>query len=237
MADTIRVLIADDHPIVREGLETVLSMQPDMELVGEAANGAEAVDKTLATQPDVVAIDLKMPVKDGVAAIAEISGALPAVRLLVLTSFDDDDSVFAAIKAGALGFVLKDLGTEQLLYAIRAVYHGESLLHPAIARKVLQELKRPSPLLLADDPLTPRELEVLQQLAMGRSNREIADDLSISSRTVATYVRSILDKLHLANRTRAALYARENGAPVSPASRDPGWKLEVSRGAARAWRI
>jgi NarL family two-component system response regulator LiaR len=210
MADLIRVLIADDHPIVREGLEAVLSMQPDIELVAEAANGEEAVDKTLETQPDVIAIDLKMPVKDGVQAIAEISRALPAVRILVLTSFEDDDSVFAAIKAGALGFVLKDTGTDQLLHAIRAVYRGESVLHPAIARKVLQELKHPSSQPPAD-LLTPREMEVLQQLARGLSNREIADHLSITSRTVATYMRSILDKLHLANRTQAALYAREKG--------------------------
>jgi len=217
MADVIRVLIADDHPIVREGLETVLSMQSDMELVGEASNGEEAIQITLETQPDVVAIDLKMPVKSGTEAIAKISLALPEVRILVLTSFEDDDSVFAAIKAGALGFVLKDTGTEQLLNAIRAVYRGESVLHPAIARKVLQELKRPSSLPPADDPLTPRELEVLQRLALGRSNREIGDDLSITPRTVATYVRSILDKLHLANRTQAALYAHEKGirVPVS----------------------
>jgi DNA-binding NarL/FixJ family response regulator len=216
MADTIRVLIADDHPIVREGLEAVLSMQPDMELVAEAINGQEAVHKTLETQPDVIAIDLKMPVKDGVQAIAEISAALPGVRILVLTSFEDDDSVFAAIKAGALGFVLKDTGTDQLLQAIRAVYRGESVLHASIARKVLQELKQPSSRPPAD-PLTPREIEVLQQLAQGLSNREIADHLSITSRTVATYVRSILDKLHLANRTQAALYAREKGirAPES----------------------
>lgn len=210
MSEIIRVLIADDHPIVREGLEAVLSMQPDMELVAEAANGAEAVQKALETQPDVIAMDLKMPVKDGVEAIAEISRALPSVRILVLTSFEDDDSVFAAIKAGALGFVLKDTGTEQLLHAIRAVYHGESVLHPAIARKVLQELKHPSSPAPAE-PLTSREVEVLQQLAQGLSNREIADQLSITSRTVATYVRSILDKLHLANRTQAALYAREKG--------------------------
>ena len=210
MASMIRILIADDHPIVREGLEAVLSMQPDMELVAEAANGQEAIQKTLETQPDVVAIDLKMPVKDGVEAIGEISRALPDVRILVLTSYEDDDSVFAAIKAGALGFVLKDTGTDQLLQVIRAVYRGESVLHPAIARKVLQELKRPSAQ-PAGDPLTPREIEVLQQLAQGLSNREIANHLGITSRTVATYVRSILDKLHLANRTQAALYAREKG--------------------------
>jgi DNA-binding NarL/FixJ family response regulator len=207
----IRILIADDHPIVREGLDAVLSMQPDIEIVAEAADGEEAVRKTLETRPDVVAMDIKMPRKDGLAAIGEISAALPDTRILVLTSFEDDDNVFAAIKAGALGFVLKDSGTDQLLHAIRAVYHGESVLHPAIARRVLQEVKRPSSPPPAGDSLTPRELEVLEHLAEGQSNREIAAKLSINVRTVATHVRSILDKLHLANRTQAALYALRKG--------------------------
>jgi two-component system, NarL family, response regulator LiaR len=211
MAELIRVLIVDDHPIVRQGLEAVLSMQPDIEIVGEAADGEEAVRKTLETRPDVVAMDLKMPRKDGVTAIGEISAALPDVRILVLTSFEDDESVFAAIKAGALGFVLKDSATDQLLHAIRAVYQGESVLHPAIARKVLQEIKRPSSPTSAGDSLTPREIEVLEHLAEGRSNREIAAELGINVRTVATHVRSILDKLHLANRTQAALYASQRG--------------------------
>ena len=211
MAELIRVLMVDDHPIVRQGLEAVLSMQPDIEIVGEAADGEEAVRKTLETRPDVVAMDLKMPRKDGVTAIGEISAALPDVRILVLTSFEDDESVFAAIKAGALGFVLKDSATDQLLHAIRAVYQGESVLHPAIARKVLQEIKRPSSPTSAGDSLTPREIEVLEHLAEGRSNREIAAELGINVRTVATHVRSILDKLHLANRTQAALYASQRG--------------------------
>ena len=212
MAEVIRVLIADDHPIVREGLEAVLSMQPDIEIIGEAADGEEAVRKTLELRPDVVAMDLRMPRKDGLTAISEISLTLPEVRILVLTSFEDDESVFAAIKAGALGFVLKDSATDQLLHAIRAVYHGESVLHPAIARKVLQEIKRPSSSTTAGDLLTPRELEVLQHLAQGQSNREIAANLSINVRTVATHVRSILDKLHLANRTQAALYASRSSS-------------------------
>jgi len=211
MAELIRVLIVDDHPIVRQGLEAVLSMQPDIEIVGEAADGEEAIRKTLETRPDVVAMDLKMPRKDGVTAIGEISAALPDVRILVLTSFEDDESVFAAIKAGALGFVLKDSATDQLLHAIRAVYQGESVLHPVIARKVLQEIKRPSSPTSAGDSLTPREIEVLEHLAEGRSNREIAAELGINVRTVATHVRSILDKLHLANRTQAALYASQRG--------------------------
>ena len=212
MAEVIRVLIADDHPIVREGLEAVLSMQPDIEIIGEAADGEEAVRKTLELRPDVVAMDLRMPRKDGLTAISEISLTLPEVRILVLTSFEDDESVFAAIKAGALGFVLKDSATDQLLHAIRAVYHGESVLHPAIARKVLQEIKRPSSSTTAGDLLTPRELEVLQHLAQGQSNREIAANLNINVRTVATHVRSILDKLHLANRTQAALYASRSSS-------------------------
>ncbi|NTU78163.1 MAG: response regulator transcription factor [Chloroflexales bacterium] len=211
MSNPIRVLIADDHPIVREGLEAVLSLQPDIEVLDQAHDGIEAVQKSLELCPDVVIIDLKMPQKDGLAAITEICAAQPQARILVLTSFADDDGVFAAIKAGALGFVLKDSPTEQLLHAIRAVHRGESVLHPVIARKVLQELKRPPNPQPAMEPLTPREVEVLQWLAQGLSNREIAAQLDIAPRTVSTHVRNILEKLQLANRTQAALYAREVG--------------------------
>jgi DNA-binding NarL/FixJ family response regulator len=218
VSQIIRVLIADDHPIVRQGLEAVLSMQSDIELVDEASDGEEVVRKARELRPDVVAIDLKMPRKDGLAAIKEISATMPEIRILVLTSFTDDDSVFAAIKAGALGFVIKDSSTDQLIQAIRAVYRGEGVLHPAIARKVLQDFRRPAPLQSGTDPLTPRELEVLQLLALGPSNREIAAQLNINERTVSTHVRSILDKLHLANRTQAALYARKIGIePHDPA--------------------
>ena len=211
MSQKIRVLIADDHPIVRQGLGVVLAAQPDMALVAEASNGQEAVDLAQETQPDVIIMDLMMPVKDGLTAIKEIDPILPATRILVLTSFPDDDSVFKAIKAGAMGFLLKDSPPENLLEAIRTVHAGQSALHPSIARKLMQEIKRPAELPPAEEHLTPRELEVLQCLAQGLSNREIAAELTVSTRTVTTHVRNILDKLHLANRTQAALYAQEKG--------------------------
>jgi NarL family two-component system response regulator LiaR len=207
----IRVLIADDHPIVREGLEVVLASEPDMELVAQATNGEEAVRLAQETQPDVIIMDLKMPVKDGLTAIREINQADLDTQILVLTSFPDDDQVFAAIKMGAIGFLLKDSAPEDLLEAIRTVHRGESALHPTIAIKLIEEIKRPSALPPSTEPLTPRELEVLRHLARGSTNREIALDLSISVRTVSNHVRNILDKLHLANRTQAALYAVEQG--------------------------
>lgn len=211
MTNTIRILIADDHAVVREGLRTLLQRIPELTLVGEAANGEEAVRQVRALQPDVVLLDLKMPKKDGLAAIREIKGENPQSRILVLTSFDDDDSVFSAIKAGAQGYLLKDSLPEQLIQAIRDVYNGESALHPTIARKVLREINRPPDLPPAEQPLTERELEVLQLVAQGLSNQEIADRLIIGDRTVATHVRNILGKLHLASRTQAALYAIRTG--------------------------
>ena len=216
MAEKIRVLIADDHPIVRQGLRVVLAAQPDMELVAEATNGQEAMYLAQETLPDLIVMDLVMPIKDGLTAIKEIDQRLPSVRILVLTSFPDDNNVFDAIKAGAMGFLLKDSPPEQLLEAIRTVYAGDSALHPSIARKLMQEIKHPPELPPAEEPLTPRELEVLQCLAQGLSNREIAAELSVSIRTVTTHVRNILDKLHLANRTQAALYAQEQGIASKP---------------------
>lgn len=211
MTETIRILIADDHPIVREGLEVVLASQTDMELVAQATNGDQAVRLAQETQPDVIIMDLQMPVKDGLTAIREINETGLGAQILVLTSFPNDDKVFAAIKTGAIGFLLKDSSPEDLLDAIRTVHRGESALHPTIAIKLVEEIKRPSALPPSAEPLTPRELEVLRHLARGSTNREIAGDLSISVRTVSNHVRSILDKLHLANRTQAALYAVEQG--------------------------
>lgn len=211
MTEPIRVLIADDHPIVRQGLSVVLTAQPDMVLVAEATNGEEAVRLAQETRPDVIIMDLMMPVKDGLTAITEIDQLKLDAQVLVLTSFPEDDLVFDAIKAGAMGFLLKDSPPEELLEAIRTVYNGNSALHPAIARKLMQEIKRPPELPPAEEPLTPRELDVLQCLAQGLSNQEIADELTVSIRTVTTHVRNILDKLHLANRTQAAIYARDHG--------------------------
>jgi NarL family two-component system response regulator LiaR len=209
--DVIRVLIADDHPIVREGLRTLIASEPGMKLVGEAANGAEAVSLTRAAQPDVVLMDLIMPVKDGLQAIAEIKAENDQVGILVLTSFAEESNVFPAIRAGALGYLLKDTAPGQLLQAIYDVHRGQPSLHPSIALQLIREINQPSNLPPAPDPLSQRELEVLKLLARGLTNQEIADRLVISEWTVRTHVRNILGKLHLANRTQAALYALREG--------------------------
>ena len=211
MTEQIRILIADDHPIVRQGMELVIASQSDLELVGQATNGEEAVRLVNETCPDVIIMDLKMPVKDGLTAIREIKAAKLDAQILVLTSFQDDDNVFTAIKAGAMGFLLKDSPPEHLLNAIRTVHRGESALHPTIARKLIQEVRQPTQLPLSADPLTAREIQVLKCLSQGMSNREIALELSVSLRTVTTHISNILDKLHFSNRTQAALYAVEQG--------------------------
>jgi NarL family two-component system response regulator LiaR len=211
MTETIRILIADDHAIVREGLRALIGTKPDMELVGEAADGVEAVLQARSLRPDVILLDLVMPRKDGIEAIGEIKRENPKARILVLTSFAEDEKVFPAIQAGALGYLLKDSSPQELLQAIRQVYRGESSLHPAIARKLIRELNRPSDLPATEEPLTEREVEVLILVARGLSNQEIAERLVVSERTVRTHVSNILGKLHLANRTQAALYAVREG--------------------------
>ena len=207
----IRILIADDHPIVREGLAAVLSAQPDMELAGEAADGAQAVTLARQTRPDVILLDLEMPLKDGVTVIREVMEADLQARILVLTSYGDDERVFPAIKSGALGYLLKDTPHERLLQAIRDVAQGQAILHPTIAIKVMRELNQPSDLPPTPAPLTEREMDTLRLVARGLSNQEIAIELTIHEYTVAKYVGSILDKLHVANRTQAALYALREG--------------------------
>ena len=211
MTDKIRIAIADDHPIVRQGLRVAIGAQDDLELVGEASNGAEAVELANRLDPDVMIMDLQMPIMDGIAAIQEITKENEDACILVLTSFPDDKNVFSAIKAGAMGFLLKEAPAEELLASVRTVYGGEAALHPAIARKLIQEVKSPSDVRSSLDPLTPREMDVLKCLARGLSNREIARELTISVRTVTTHMRNILDKLHVSNRTQAALYALEHG--------------------------
>jgi NarL family two-component system response regulator LiaR len=210
MKKAIRVLIADDHHIVRKGLKVLLGTEKDMQVVGEAENGAEAVSKAAALKPDVILMDIVMPEMDGIEATRRITAENPGARILVLTSFAADDKVFPAVKAGALGYLLKDSTPEQLIEAIRQVHRGEPSLEPSIARKVLQELSGGAGK-QATDPLTEREMEVLRLIAQGLSNKEIAAKLFVAEWTVRSHVSNILGKLHLASRTQAALYALRSG--------------------------
>jgi NarL family two-component system response regulator LiaR len=196
---------------VREGLRALINYQPDMHVAGEAADGEQALVVAEAVQPDVILLDLVMPRLSGLEAIALLRQISFQARILVLTSFAEDDLVFPAIKAGALGYLLKDTAPQELLQAIRDVYRGQSSLHPSIARKLIRELAEPPDLPPSTEPLTGREMEVLRLVAQGLSNSEIGERLFISERTVRNYVSSILDKLHLANRVQAALYALREG--------------------------
>lgn len=209
--EPIRILIADDHAIVRKGLRTLITSEPGMEIIGEAEDGVEAVLKARSLQPDVILLDMVMPRQGGLEAICQITRENPEARILVLTSFDEDDKVFPAIKAGALGYLLKDSSPEQLLQAINDVHRGESSLYPSIALRVIREINRPSDLPPTEEPLTEREVEVLKLVARGLTNHEIAGELVISERTVGNHIGNILNKLHLANRTQAALYALREG--------------------------
>ncbi len=211
MTSRIRVLIADDHAILRKGIRALLGTEPDMEVVGETADGLETVALAAALRPDVILMDLVMPKMDGIEATRQITSEQPGVRILVLTSFAADDKVFPAIKAGALGYILKDSGPAELVQAIHQVHRGEPSLEPSIALKILQELSHPPQRPPTPDPLTEREMEVLRLLAQGKSNREIAEQLVITDLTVRTHVSNILGKLHLASRTQAALYALKEG--------------------------
>jgi NarL family two-component system response regulator LiaR len=210
-SDPIRVFVADDHAIVRKGIAAVLELVPDIEVIGEAENGRDAVYRVAQLQPDVILMDLVMPEMDGIEAIRRIQERQPKARILVLTTFAGEDQVLPAIKAGALGYHLKDSRPEELVRAIRQVHRGEASLHPLIARKVLEELSRPSSRPPTPDPLTPREVEVLQLVAQGLENSEIAEKLVITEATVRTHVSNITGKLHVASRTQAALYALREG--------------------------
>jgi NarL family two-component system response regulator LiaR len=210
-SEPIRVFVAEDHAIVRKGVCALLTLEPGIEVVGEAGNGQEAVRGIETSRPDVILMDLVMPEMDGIEAIQQIVARQPQARILVLTSFATDDKVFPAIKAGALGYLLKDSEPRDVLDAIRQVHRGESSLHPRIARKLMQELTRPSEQPPTSDPLTGRETEVLRLVAQGKSNRDIAEALTITEGTVRVHVSNILGKLHLASRTQATLYALREG--------------------------
>ena len=211
MSKSIRLLICDDHAVVRRGLRSLVGVKTEMELVGEAVDGDEAVVMAKKLKPDVIIMDLIMPRKDGVTAITEIKKKNSDAKILVLTSFSDDKNVFSAIKAGASGYLLKDSSPEELLQAIHDVHAGKSSLHPVIAQKVIQEMHQPTDLPPTDDPLSAREVEVLQNVAQGMSNQEIAQTLKIKEGTVRIHVGNILNKLQLANRTQAALHALREG--------------------------
>lgn len=211
MSKSIRLLICDDHAVVRRGLRAIVGDRPNMKLVGEAKDGQEAVAMAKSLKPDVIIMDLIMPGKDGVTAIAEIKKKKNEAMILVLTSFSDDKNVFSAIKAGASGYLLKDATPEEILQAINDVSEGRSSLHPVIARKVIQEMHHPQDLAPKDESLSRRELEVLTYVAQGMSNQEIAQTLGIKEGTVRIHVGNILNKLQLANRTQATLYALRQG--------------------------
>lgn len=211
MDEMIRVMVVDDHHIVREGLRALIETEAGLELVGEAKDGYEAVVKTRSLKPDVILMDLVMPRMDGLEAISQIKRENEKAQILVLTSYSEDSKVFSAIKMGAMGYLLKDSLPEDLLRAIRDVYHGQPSLHPSIARKLMGELNRPPESPAMEEELTEREDDVLKLLALGLSNQDIADKLFISERTVRTHVSNILMKLHLANRTQAALHAWREG--------------------------
>jgi DNA-binding NarL/FixJ family response regulator len=212
---TIKILIADDQALFREGLRTLLTMQPDFGVIGEASNGEEAIKQAKALHPQVVLMDLRMPVLNGVEATRRIRAAEPNCRVIVLTTFDDDDDVFDALRAGAVGYLLKDAPSEKLAEAIRAAARGESFLQPSIAAKVVAEFSRLSPRPSMDsflaEPLSDRECEVLKQLSHGKSNKEIAAALNLAEGTVKNHMTNILGKLGVMDRTQAALKAKEMG--------------------------
>ena len=211
----IRVLLVDDQALFRAGCRTVLSVHEGIEIVGEAANGEEALRRVQALKPDVVLMDLRMPVLDGVTATRRIHGEHPQSRVIVLTTFDDDEEVFDALRAGAVGYLLKDTPSARLVEAIEAAARGESFLQPSVAAKVVAEFSRLSPRASPNEslsePLSERELDVLRHLTRGQSNKEIAADLRITEGTVKNHMTNVLGKLGALDRLQAALKAKELG--------------------------
>ncbi len=209
--ESMKVLIADDHPVVMEGLSAMLSRQPDIEVVGEAENGKECVEKTRKLRPDIVLMDLRMPEMDGVEAMRQIAATNPEVRFIVLTTYDNDEYIFKGIEAGARAYLLKDSPREELFKAIRAVHRGESLIQPAVAGKVLDRFAELSRQVQAPEALSDREVEVVKLMAEGTSNKEIAVSLHISESTVKTHIQTIFQKLGVSDRTGAVTQAIRKG--------------------------
>jgi NarL family two-component system response regulator LiaR len=207
----ITLLVVDDQTIVRKGIRALVEQVDDISVIGEAADGEEAVAQAKLLNPDVILMDLMMPKMDGIAAIQEIQAGKKPGRIIALTSFVTEDKVFPAIKAGAMGYLLKDSEPEELITAIRKVNRGEPSLHPTVAKMVLDELSQPVKQPLTPDPLTEREVDIVRLVAQGLSNRQIADQLVIGEATVRTHVGNVLNKLQLANRVQATLYALREG--------------------------
>jgi len=207
----IRLLVVDDQTVVREGLAAILTNYSDIEVIGQASDGIQAVEIIKKEKPDVVLLDMMMPNQDGLTTIPKVREVSPNTRILVVTAYAENDLVYQAIKAGALGYILKDATRDQLLQAVRDVDQGRASLQPSISVKLIQEINHPTELTYTADPLTRRELETIRLIARGLSNQEIAEKLVVNERTIAKYVSSILDKLQLANRTQAALYALREG--------------------------
>lgn len=214
---SIRVLLADDQALFREGLNTLLSVHKDIEVVGQASNGQEAVDLALKLRPDVILMDMQMPILNGIGATRRLKQSLPDGRIIMLTTFSDNETIFDALRAGAVGYLLKDVGSVQLAESIRATMRGESILDPSVAAKVVAEFSRVSNMVAAtssevlSEPLSGREIELLRLIASGLSNKEIGETLFITEGTVKNHITHILGKLSVRDRTQAALKAREIG--------------------------
>jgi len=214
---SIRVLLADDQALFREGLDTLLSVHKDIDVVGQASNGLEVVNLALKLHPDVILMDMQMPILNGIGATRRLKQSLPECRVIMLTTFNDNETIFDALRAGAVGYLLKDVGSAQLAESIRATSKGESILDPSVAAKVVQEFSRVSSMVPATsseilpEPLSEREIELLGLIASGSSNKEIADTLFITEGTVKNHITHILGKLNVRDRTQAVLKAKEIG--------------------------